>query len=488
MRTRSLGAGAIRGLRPGTEAGCTIVRVPMPSPPMPNLPRPSGLLLKLAAFFLICGVPGLFALDAVRMMFEFRQIVQMLDSPRIAAEIRREAEAIGHHRRERGLAGIGLERDLERWLLTLTQPARSPFGDSAFALLEYGPQPFVAMLVDDRARTLATTRNGFAPPASAPVDTPRVQRLYRAPLAGPGGREEALVLWVDLPRPGERIWRSLSFEWPIVLAGALVFASVAAVFLSGWVTRRLRRIAATADAWRHGRFELRIDDPARDEIGALAQQLDTMPAALAELVEHRAERAGRHERERIARDLHDTIKQQAFALSMQLGALRAALPEAQRDLAALGEARDLAEQIQRELAELLGELRPLRQAEWQAHLVARVEDWSRRSGIPAHIELDATELIAASRHDVLMRVIDEALANIARHSGADRALVRLSHEARRFSLCVQDNGRGGIVEGSGRGLQHLRERAAALPEGCFDWYSDPQGGSRIELHWTETVT
>ena len=87
-----------------------------------------------------------------------------------------------------------------------------------------------------------------------------------------------------------------------------------------------------------------------------------------------------------------------------------------------------------------------------------------------------------------MRVIDEALANIARHSGADRALVRLSHEARRFSLCVQDNGRGGIVEGSGRGLQHLRERAAALPEGCFDWYSDPQGGSRIELHWTETVT
>lgn len=488
MRTRSLGAGAIRGLRPGTEAGCTIVRVPMPSPPMPNLPRPSGLLLKLAAFFLICGVPGLFALDAVRMMFEFRQIVQMLDSPRIAAEIRREAEAIGHHRRERGLAGIGLERDLERWLLTLTQPARSPFGDSAFALLEYGPQPFVAMLVDDRARTLATTRNGFAPPASAPVDTPRVQRLYRAPLAGPGGREEALVLWVDLPRPGERIWRSLSFEWPIVLAGALVFASVAAVFLSGWVTRRLRRIAATADAWRHGRFELRIDDPARDEIGALAQQLDTMPAALAELVEHRAERAGRHERERIARDLHDTIKQQAFALSMQLGALRAALPEAQRDLAALGEARDLAEQIQRELAELLGELKPLPQADWRGRLEARIADWSRRSGIAADSALDAAEYIAPARHDLLTRVIDEALANVARHSGAGRVRIDLTHAAQHFELRIADDGRGGIVEGRGRGLQHLRERAAELPEGRFAWQSDARDGSRIILHWTETVT
>ncbi|MBL0029599.1 MAG: HAMP domain-containing protein [Rhodanobacteraceae bacterium] len=466
---------------------------------MPTLLRPSGLLLKLAAFFLLCGVPALLAMDAARTVLEFRQIVRVLDSARIGDEIRREAQAIGRHRRERGLNGIGLTRDLERWLLTLTQPSRSPFGETAFSLLEYGPQPFVAMLVDANERPLATTRADFVPPLplgpadgdglrSAATNSPHLQRLYHAPLQGPNGAAEALVLWVDLPRPSERIWRSLSFEWPIVLVGALVFATVAAVFLSAWVTRRLRRIAATADAWRHGRFDLRIDDRARDEIGELAQQLDTMPSALAELVEHRSERAGRHERERIARDLHDTIKQQAFALSMQLGALRAALPEAQRDLSALGEARALAEQIQRELAELLGELRPLRQAEWQAHLVARVEDWSRRSGIPAHIELDATELIAASRHDVLMRVIDEALANIARHSGADRALVRLSHEARRFSLCVQDNGRGGIVEGSGRGLQHLRERAAALPEGCFDWYSDPQGGSRIELHWTETVT
>lgn len=455
---------------------------------MPNLTRPSGLLLKLAAFFLICGVPGLFALDAVRTTLEFRQIAQTLDSPAIADEIRREAEAIGRHRRERGLTGIGLERDLERWLLTLTQPARSPFGERAFALLEYGPQPFVALLLDASGATLATTRDGFVPPSSTAANLPRMQRLYRAPLVGPEGREEVLVLWVDMPRPGERIWRSLSFEWPIVLAGALVFAIAAAVFLSGWVTRRLRRIAATADAWRHGRFDLRIDDAGNDEIGALARQLDTMPAALAELVEHRAERAGRHERERIARDLHDTIKQQAFALSMQLGALRAALPDAQRDLPALDEARNLAEQIQRELAELVGELKPLPLAEWRGRLQARIADWSRRSGIVAESTLDAAEYIATSRHDLLLRVLDEALANVARHSGASRVRIELTRAAQHFLLRVTDDGRGGIVEGRGRGLQHLRERAAELPEGRFVWQSDAREGSRILLHWTETVT
>lgn len=475
-------------LRPGTDAGCTIVCIPHAIALMPKFPRPSGLLFKLAAFFLICGLPGLFALDVARMMLEFRQIVRVLDSNALAREIDREAQAIGRHRRNRALSGIGLERDLERWLLTLTQPPRSPFGDSAFALLEYAPQPFVAVLVDARGQPLASTREGFVPPPSGRTDPARVQRRFRAALLGPDGAQEALLLWVDLPRPSERIRRSLSFEWPIVLVGALVFASIAAVFLSGWVTRRLRRIAATADAWRHGRFELRIDDPSRDEIGALARQLDTMPAALAELVAHRSERASRHERERIARDLHDTIKQQAFALSMQLGALHAALPEARRDLPALAEARALAEQIQRELAELLDELKPLSRDNWRDLLEARMGDWSRRSHIMVDCEFDVADSIGGSRHDLLTRVVDEALSNVARHSGATRVRVAFMRNAQHFELRIEDNGHGGIVEGRGRGLQHLRERAAALPEGRVTWESTTHAGSRVILQWTETVT
>ena len=459
-----------------------------PNPPMPNLLRPSGLLLKLAAFFLVCGLPGLFALDAARLLLEFRRVVQVLDGPAMAAEVQREAAAIGRHRRERGLDGIGLERDLERWLLTLVQPARSPFGEAAYALLEDGPQPFVAMLLDAEDRVIAVTRDGFVLPSGTTRDATRVQRLYRVPLQGPDQARETLVLWVDLTRPAERLWRSLGFEWPVVLAGALVFASVAAVFLSGWVTRRLRRIAATAEAWRHGRFELRIDDGARDEIGALARQLDTMPTALAELVEHRADRARRRERERIARDLHDTIKQQAFALSMQLGALEAALPAAQRSLPTLTESRALAEQIQRELAELLGELDPLPDGDWRTRIEARIADWSRRCGIRAVVGLDAAAAIAPARRDVLTRAIDEALANVARHSGAQVVHIGIERAGEQFTLRVADDGRGGIVEGGGRGLRHLRERAAELPDGRFDWHSDERAGSRIALHWTETVT
>ena len=81
-------------------------------------------MLKLAVFFLLCGVPALLALDAARTLLEFRQIVRVLDSATISAEVLREAQAISRHRRERGLSGIGLTRDLERWLLTLTQPSR----------------------------------------------------------------------------------------------------------------------------------------------------------------------------------------------------------------------------------------------------------------------------------------------------------------------------------------------------------------------------
>lgn len=461
---------------------------PDSSSTMLELTRTPGLLLKLAVFFLACGVPGLFALDAARTALAFRQIVQMFDSQEIVDEIKREASAIGRHRRERGLSGIGLERDLERWLLTLQQPNRSPFGTKAFALLDYAPQPFVAMLVDAEGMPLASTREGFTLPRALPPDSNRLNRLYRAELQGPDGALETLVLWVDLPRPGERIWHSLGLDWPIVFAGALVFAVMAAVFLSAWVTRRLRRIEATANAWRHGRFELRIADAGRDEIGALARQLDTLPAALAELVEHRAERAGRAERERIARDLHDTIKQQAFALSMQLGALGSRASSAHVDLPELDEARSLTAHIQQELATLLDELHPLPPIDWHTRLLARITAWSRRSAIAADIALEATESIAPARHDLLGRFIDEALANVERHSGATRVAVRLTRSARHHLLEVADNGRGGIIDGHGRGLRHFRERATELPEGQFDWHSDAASGSRVALRWTETVT
>jgi signal transduction histidine kinase len=466
---------------------------------MSILSRPNGLLLKLAAFLLLCGLPALLALDLVRHANEHRRVLQALDAPTLLDEIGREATAIGRHRRERGLAGIGLTRDLERWLLTLRQPGSSPLGDAAWSLLDYGPAPFSAMLVDAEGTVIAATRTPaptpphFAPAADAPVqslvvDGARLHRVYRATLRGPGDAEEALLLWVDLPPPASRLRQMLSLQWPIVLAGAAVFALAAAVFVSAWVTRRLRRIAATADAWRRGQFELRIDDRARDEIGALAQQLDSIPAALAELVEHRSERAGHQERERIARDLHDTIKQQAFALSMQLGALRAALPEALRDLPALAETRALAEQIQRELAQLVDELRPLGHGEWRELVRARIEAWSRRNGIVVDARLDACDQVAAVRHDPLLRVLDEALANVARHSGAQRAEVALTHAGQQFRLHIADDGRGGMVEGGGRGLTHLRERAAALPDGRIEWRSSPGQGSSIELHWTETVT
>ena len=69
-----------------------------------------------------------------------------------------------------------------------------------------------------------------------------------------------------------------------------------------------------------------------------------------------------------------------------------------------------------------------------------------------------------------------------------RIVVVLHHAAQlRQPAPVRKLG-GDRVEGRGRGLQHLRERAAELPEGRFAWQSDARDGSRILLNWTETVT
>lgn len=456
-----------------------------------------GLLLKLALFFFVFTVPALLVLDVARTVLEFRRIAAFLDSPAMRSEIAREAAAITRHRRDRGLSGVGLERDLERWVLTLTQPRRSPFGFDAIALLEFSAQPFFARIIDANGQTLASTEPTAANPradrdianrANAEVtllrqaDRPRLEREFVVGLHYADQRE-ALLLTAHIPRPSARLLRQLSFEWPVVLIDGVLFALASGVFLSAWVTRRLRRIAATADAWRLGDFQLRINDASFDEIGRLAHTLDTIPPALEELVQTRAALAGVAERERLARDLHDTVKQKAFALSMQLGALRASLPPGQREHPALDEARHLGEEIQHELAAMLSDLRPIAAADFATLLSARINTWARRAQVTASTALTAAEAVSPAFHDPLLRILDEALANVQRHSGADRIEIELSREAGQFLLRIGDNGGGGIVERGGRGLTHLRERSDALPGGYFEWHSPADGGSELRMRW-----
>jgi NarL family two-component system sensor histidine kinase LiaS len=262
------------------------------------------------------------------------------------------------------------------------------------------------------------------------------------------------------------------------------------------VSTRVGGIARAADAWARGDLRVSAPDTGGDELSLLARRLNRMAQELGDLFLLRREVATVQERHRLARDLHDTVKQQVFAAGLQIATARAlASRDPQAVLAPLTEAETLIRQAQTELTDLLRELRPL--SGDGTHLVERlqkeVDDWARRTGISG--EFLSSELFPLSeKHSTeLLRIVQEALANAARHSGATTVRVFLNGDRAtgEVTLSVSDNGRGFDTErtkrSNGLGLSTMRERAEGLPQGRFTLQSTPGAGTRIEVRYAAPV-
>jgi NarL family two-component system sensor histidine kinase LiaS len=246
---------------------------------------------------------------------------------------------------------------------------------------------------------------------------------------------------------------------PVAVLVGLIFGFVTA----RGVTRRLGRMAVTASAWGAGDFSSTIRDKSADEIGQLAGELNRMSAQLQELIRTRQQLAGLEERNRLARDLHDSVKQQVFAISMNLGTVQTLWD---RDPAQargkLEAAMNQAQQAQKELAMLIQTLRPIQmQGKGLVQALGEfLQDWQTQSGI--HAEYQAGEGISLTdeKEQALFRVAQEALSNAARHSGAANVHVALSAQGGQVIMSVADNGHGFDPDKAtgGFGLKSMRER------------------------------
>ena len=165
----------------------------------------------------------------------------------------------------------------------------------------------------------------------------------------------------------------------------------------------------------------------------------------------------------------------AATLRRQLGAH----PESRR----LEQAEALSGQIQRELGQLLDELRAGdAELPFAERLRARAQAWSQTSGVKLDMQLDEVPALPAAAAENLLRIVDEALANVLRHSGATRVTLSLRRDATDAQLVIADNGRGaGPSLRSGMGLANMRERTGALPRGRFEFDSAAAQGTRIRI-------
>jgi signal transduction histidine kinase len=243
-------------------------------------------------------------------------------------------------------------------------------------------------------------------------------------------------------------------------AGTMVVALMVAVMAS----RHVNRLQHEIERQRH------IERDNREDLERLS----------ARLVD-----AQEQERRTLARELHDEVGQALTAAKMDIGiALRADLEPRVRS--ALEEARDLSDQTLRSVRDMSQLLHPSALDDFglPATVTAYLRNFAHRTGIRAQLAETMETRLAPDIEVCVYRIVQEALSNVARHSGATACTVSLNSGGGTLRLIIEDNGRGvglpanRLTSGRGLGLIGMRERAQALG-GTFSIKARDGGGTIV---------
>jgi NarL family two-component system sensor histidine kinase LiaS len=209
-----------------------------------------------------------------------------------------------------------------------------------------------------------------------------------------------------------------------------------------------------------------------------------MAEQLQQLLKTKEDLATLEERNRLARDLHDSVKQQVFATTMQIGAAKAMLGhDVSKAEMHMNQAEELSRQAQLELGTLIRELRPvtLSEAGFVPALREYANDWAQQNAIDVELAVSETPGMDKLVEQALFRITQEALANVSRHSQASSVRIELSGINSEIVLSIIDDGIGfdmPEVSDNGMGLANMRERMRSVG-GQLQIESQSGGGTRI---------
>jgi two-component system, NarL family, sensor histidine kinase UhpB len=271
----------------------------------------------------------------------------------------------------------------------------------------------------------------------------------------------------------------------------LILALLLVVATNVYLVRRLvgpvqavTALARRVDLSDHGE-RMPVSDPA-SEAGELASTFNEM---LARLEAERREATGRvlagqeAERLRIAQELHDQVGQEMTAVLLGMARVEARVPvELRDDVAEVQRAvRGSLEDVRRIAIELRPEA--LDDLGLQSALAVLCERFTERFGLQVtqHLGPQLPDL-SPDAELVVYRVAQEALTNVARHSGAHQAELALSAEDGLLTLTVTDAGHGlpeGVIPGAG--MRGMRERATLIGANLTIDTEPVDGGTRVRL-------
>ncbi|RNA69971.1 sensor histidine kinase [Alteribacter keqinensis] len=255
---------------------------------------------------------------------------------------------------------------------------------------------------------------------------------------------------------------------------------------------------------QRGSLDNRIQMDREDEMKRLAGELNDMTDGYekqirsmhrvlnenAALIDEKERAAGLEERRKLARDLHDAVSQQLFAVSMSLGAIPRILDtDPDRAKTLITQVETMIHASQQELRALIMHLRPitLEGKGLKEALDALFTELSAKNEAVAFVwETDQLEALDPGIEDQLFRVVQEGLSNTLRHAKASRILFTAEQADQRLLITLSDDGCGFDMEmkkedaNVSYGLTTMEERIEELG-GHFSLLSYPAKGTTIKI-------
>ncbi|MEK4228882.1 sensor histidine kinase [Solibacillus sp. FSL H8-0538] len=310
-----------------------------------------------------------------------------------------------------------------------------------------------------------------------------------------------IVLVLLLGEPTEKTWSILvdkNIESMPILFICLLLIGILSFLISTWMSGAMKMREATTTRYVKklvepdftGPIKRGVPRPLKKALTNASDLIETQRTSLQRLTNEKVETNDAivqerlvAERQRLARELHDSVSQQLFAASMMLSALtEQEQPETSKKQ--LTQVEKVVQQAQLEMRALLLHLRPI--ALRNKTLAEGLEDLIVELQEKVYFKIDyQLEEIALSKaeEDHLFRIAQEALSNTLRHAKASEVELLLVERDEKAILRIQDNGLGFEAEGdksASYGLRNIAERAVEI--GCtYKIVSVPNEGTIVEV-------
>jgi signal transduction histidine kinase len=315
--------------------------------------------------------------------------------------------------------------------------------------------------------------------------------------------QAAIITGLQLNHPTQDFFALLFI--PISLSAVLFYGKRGFLWIAAFSLALAVPLITSNSGWRFGMvmalnygglcflfggyaYQERKAEAARGETQRMVGELQVAHRQLREHASQKEELAAEQERNRLARELHDSVTQTVFSMNLTVQAARLLLEkDKSRAAGQLERLEELAASALREIQALVSSLRPAPAVaeDLPAALHRLAAERRSRDGLQVTLEVAGDRKLAESVAAGLYLIAQEALTNVTKHAGVNQATVRLRLVEGVAFLEVEDHGRGFPPQASARerghlGLAGMAERARELGWG-LTIESQPGRGTRIRV-------